>query len=145
MESKRHKERKIFAAAILAVLMIFSLVIFAELSAASQRVPPYRPSGAIPGTVLLYERLSINDRGEVQITIVNPTNNGVAFTANFSFFDNSERYLTGFTVDGFAAANRKIPYSLDVGDRRAYQRATMMRVLGRGGRMGREPDTGDGG
>ena len=134
----------IFTVAILAVVLIFSVVFSAEAKVTKQKLPPYRSSGAIPGTALLYEKLAINNNGEVKITVINPTNNGVAFTANFSFYNNKDTYLTGFTLDGFAAAQRRIVYSLDLDDYIAYRKATMMRVLGRSGRMGRDPDIEDG-
>ena len=137
--------RRIFVTAILAAVIVFSAALTAEAKTVKTKIPPYRSNGAIPGTVLLYEKLVINDRGEVKLTIVNPTNNGVAFTAKFSFFNNKETYLTGFTIDGFAAANRKIVYSEEVDDFIAYRKATMMKVLGRAGRMGKDPDIGDGG
>ena len=145
MTSKPREGRKIFGAAILAALIIFSAALSVEAGTAKQKLPPYRSSGVIPGTALLYERLAINDKGDVKITVVNPTNNGVAFTANFGFYNNKDRYLTGFTLDGFAAANRKIDYSLKLDNNRAYRNATMMKVLGRAGRMGKNPGIGDGG
>jgi hypothetical protein len=134
----------IFGAVILAAVMIFFPAFAAEAGAAKPKLPPYRSSGVIPGTSLLYEKLTINNKGEVKITIANPTNNGVAFTARFGFYDNRDRYLTGFTVEGFAPANRKIEYSLELDNFNAYRRATMMKVLGRGGRTGRNPHSGDG-
>ena len=135
----------IFWTAILTAIMIFSAASSAEAKVTKQKLPPYRSSGTIPGTALLYEKLAINDKGEVKITIVNPTNNGVGFTANFGFYNNKDTYLTGFTLDGFAAAQRKIVYSLDLDNYIAYRNATMMKVLGRSGRMGRNPDIEDGG
>ena len=136
-------ERQIkFAAAILAaVIILFAPIsVEARVRRQQQQPPPYRSSGVIPGTALSYERLAISNRGEVRITIVNPTNNGVTFTARFSFFNDRGAYLTSFTLEGFAPANRKIAHSLNLDDLNAYRRATMMRVLGRAGRMGREPD-----
>ena len=136
--TSRRRERRIFlTAAIFAVTIIFSITISAEARTATP--PPYRPSGVIPGTSLLYERLVISNNGGVKITIVNPTNNGVAFNARFAFFNNKDAYLTGFIIDDFATANGKKDYSLRLDNHRAYRNAIMMRVLGRAGRMGRDP------
>ena len=145
MLSIQRNRQMIFVTAILAAVIVFSAALSAEAKIVKTKLPPYRPSGVIPGTALLYEKLAINNRGEVKITVVNPTNNGVAFTAKFSFFNNKKTYLTGFTIDGFAAPNRKIVYSLEVDNYIAYRKAAMMKVLGRAGRMGRNPDIGDGG
>jgi len=134
-----------FGTAILAAVMIFSPVLSREAVAAKPQLPPYKSSGVIPGTELLYEKLSINNKGKVKITVVNPTNNGVAFTANFGFYNNKGSYLTGFAIEGFAAANRKLDYSLTLENLKAYRKATMMKVLGRSGRMGKDPDIGYGG
>ena len=142
MRSNQRKGLSILGTALLAAVIFFFSTFSAE---SASRLPPYRSSGVIPGTSLLYEKLSISDRGEVKITIVNPTNNGVSFSANFGFYDNNDTYLTGFIVDGFAAANRKIVYSLTLDNYRAYRNATMMKVLGRAGRMGKDPDLGDDG
>ena len=144
MQSNQRGIRMMFSAAILVAVMVFSVVFSAEAKVTKQKLPPYRSSGVIPGTSLLYEKLAINDKGEVKIKVVNPTNNGVAFTANFGFYNNKETYLTGFTLDGFASAGRKIAYSFDLDDYRAYRSATMMKVLGRSGRMGKDPDIEDG-
>jgi len=132
---------------ILVVMLVFTAAFSAEAATARrsrQQIPPYKSSGVIPGTALLYEKLSISDKGEVKITVVNPTNNGVAFTARFGFYNNKDRYLTGFTIEGFAAANRKIDYSFKLDNLRAYRNAVTMKVLGRSGRTGRDPDIGDG-
>jgi len=143
MITRRQERRIILRAAILAVVLIFSAALSAESKTTQPKLPPYRASGVIPGTALLYEKLSVNDKGDVKITVVNPTNNGVAFSANFGFYNNKDIYLTGFMIDGFAAANRKIAYSLKLGNSRAYRNATMMKVLGRAGRMGKYPGDGD--
>ena len=145
MANRRHEGRIFFRAAILAAVVIFSVALSAESKTTQPKFPPYKPSGAIPGTSLLYEKLAINDKGEVKITIVNPTNNGVAFNARFGFYNNKDTYLTGFIVDGFAAGNGKIAYSLRLDNSRAYRNAIMMKVLGRAGRMGKDPGIDDGG
>ena len=145
MQINPRRRRTILCTVILAAVMVFSGLFSAEAKTAKQKLPPYKSSGVIPGTSLLYEKLAINDKGEVKITVVNPTNSGVGFTANFGFYNNKDMYLTGFTLDGFAAAQRKTVYSLDLDDCMAYRKATMMKVLGRSGRMGRNPDFDDGG
>ena len=133
---------KIFSPAVaLAFAISFCFALGAtEARAAKPKLPPYRPSGVIPGTELLYEKLVINDKGEVSVTIVNPTNKGVSFSSKFSFFNDKNEYLTGFAIEGFASANRKTAHSLGIDDLRAYRKATNMKVLGRSGRMGKDPD-----
>jgi hypothetical protein len=105
-------------------------------------LPPYRASGVIPGTDLTYEKLFIDDQGAVTITIVNPRG-GVSFTSNFSFYNAKGEYLTGFTISDFAQANRKREYSFDLDDYQAFRGAAGMKVLGRSGRMGKNPDGGE--
>ncbi|MDR1509041.1 MAG: hypothetical protein LBS53_05340 [Synergistaceae bacterium] len=102
-------------------------------------LPPYRASGVIPGTDLTYEKLFIDDQGAVAITIVNPLGNGVSFTSNFSFYNSKGEYLTGFTVSDFAQAGRKQEYSFELDDYKAFRKASSMKVLGRSGRMGKNP------
>ena len=143
MTIRRCSKQIILAAAIFAATVFFFAAISGEAKASTP--PPYRSSGVIPGTSLSYERLTIGDRGQVTITIVNPTNTGVTFNARFAFFDNKDTYLTGFTIDDFAAANGKNDYSLRLDNYRAYRNATTMRILGRSGRMGRDPGMGDDG
>jgi hypothetical protein len=106
-------------------------------------LPPYRPSGVIPGTDLTYEKLFIDDGGIVTITIVNPVAKGVSFTSKFSFYNSKGEYLTGFTIADFAQASRKQEYSFELDDYKAFRGASGMRVLGRSGRMGRDPDDGE--
>jgi hypothetical protein len=132
------------AAAIFAVTLTLLAASQSGVEAAKAKLPPYRASGVIPGTELEYEKLAISDRGDVVITIVNPTNKGVAFTSKFSFYSAKDKYLTGFAIEGFASANRKAVYSLELDDYRAYRRAATMKVLGRSGRMGKDPDKDNG-
>jgi hypothetical protein len=68
---------------------------------------------------------------------------GVSFTSNFSFYGGKNEYLTGFTVQGFANAKGKARYALELDDYKAYRKAASMKVLGRSGRMGKDPDGGD--
>ena len=131
-------------AAIIAVFFVAASVGEAGAKAAKAKLPPYKPSGAIPGTELLYEKLAVSDGGQVSLVIVNPTRKGVSFAANFSFYGDKDEYLTGFTVDGFADAGARRAYSLELGNRKAYRKAVTMKVLGRSGRTGKTPAPGDG-
>jgi hypothetical protein len=106
------------------------------------KLPPYRPSGVIPGTDLKYEKLFIDGDGVVSVTILNSKNTGVSFVSNFSFYNGKNEYLTGFVVEGFSRANGRATYTLELDDFTAYKKAAVMRVLGRSGRMGRTPDDG---
>ena len=115
----------------------------AEAKTTRSGIPPYRASGVIPGTDLTYEKLFIDDQGAVTITIVNPRNSGASFTSNFSFYNSKGEYLTGFTISDFARANWKQEYSLELDDYKAFRKASSMKVLGRSGRMGKDPDDGE--
>ncbi|MDR2780585.1 MAG: hypothetical protein LBB28_05620 [Synergistaceae bacterium] len=106
-------------------------------------LPPYRASGVIPGTDLTYDKLFIDDQGVVTITIVNPIAKGVSFTSNFSFYNSKGEYLTGFTISDFAQASRRQEYSFELDDYKAFRKASSMKVLGRSGRMGKDPDDGE--
>jgi hypothetical protein len=129
--------------AIVAIVILTLVPYRAEAKTKKISLPPYRASGVIPGTDLTYEKLVINDKGEVKISIVNPGNYGVSFTSNFSFYSGKGEYLTGFIIKGFAAAKRKVAYSLELDDYKAYSKAVSMKVLGRSGRMGKDNDDGD--
>jgi hypothetical protein len=141
-EKIRGKDFFTHAALICALVL---LTVFApDAHAAKAKLPPYRPGGSIPGTELKYEKLSVSDRGEVAITVVNPTDRGVAYTANFSFYGSKDEYLTGFALTGFARAGGKILHSFDLDDYKAYRKAVTMKVLGRSGRTGKNPAPDDG-
>jgi hypothetical protein len=129
---------------VLAALILASFLCGASAAAKKNFMPPYRQSGVIPGTNLKYEKLTVAGSGEVNVTIVNPGNYGVSFTSNFSFYNGKNEYLTGFTVQGFASANGKAHYALELGDYKAYRKAASMKVLGRSGRMGKSPGRGEG-
>jgi hypothetical protein len=128
----------------MAALVFAPFLCGASEAAKKNFMPPYRQSGVIPGTGLKYEKLVVSGSGEVSITIVNPGNYGVSFTSNFSFYDGKNEYLTGFTVQGFANGNGKAAYALELDDYKAYRKAASMKVLGRSGRMGKNPDPGGG-
>jgi hypothetical protein len=129
--------------------MVLALVLCAaphgEASAKAKKpsMPPYRPNGAISGTDLTYERLTINEEGVMNILIVNPKPHGVSFTSNFSFYGNSGGYVTGFTLSGFVPASGKVGYSLELEEYKKLQKASSMRVLGRAGRMGKTDEDGE--
>jgi hypothetical protein len=131
------------ALVILALLLpVFVLCGVSEGKTKKPKLPPYRPSGVIPGTDLKYEKLFVSDNGAVSIIILNPKNIGVSFVSNFSFYNSKNEYLTGFVVEGFSRANGRETYILELDDLKAYKKAAAMKVLGRSGRMGRTPDYG---
>ncbi|MDR3280233.1 MAG: hypothetical protein LBT23_06960 [Synergistaceae bacterium] len=136
--------RKIFAAAAIAVIMCALMSSRAEAKTQKPAMPPYRPSGIIPGTDLKYERLVISDAGVVSIYIVNERSAGVSFSSNFSFFNNKGVYLTGFNIKDFAPPNGKIRFVLDLDEYKKLKKASSMKVLGRAGRMGKAPEYGEG-
>ena len=96
--------------------------------------PPYASSGVISGTSLTYENLQINDFGKATITIFNPENTGVSFSANFSFYTAKGAYLTGFKVSGFASRTARSAFFIDVPEYKRLKKASYMKVLGRAGR-----------
>jgi hypothetical protein len=124
---------------IMLAVLISAFSFSAEAKTKKSSIPPYRPSGVIPGTDLKYEKLFIADDGAVTIRITNPTTRGVSFTSNFSFYNGKGEYLTGFVISGFAHAGRTAAYSLALDDNKAYKKATLMKVLGRSGRTGKTP------
>ncbi|MDR0654231.1 MAG: hypothetical protein LBG12_13125 [Synergistaceae bacterium] len=146
--------KKCRSAAVIVLVLLLSAFILCGVSEGKTKkakLPPYRPSGVIPGTDLKYERLFVGDDGTVSIIIVNPQNTGVSFVSNFSFYNSKNVYLTGFVVEGFSRANGRETYTLELDDLKAYKKAAAMKVLGRSGRMGRtiekedgEEDEGDG-
>jgi hypothetical protein len=99
-------------------------------------LPPYKMSGPVPGTSLTYENLFISDAGKVTISIYNPERSGVRFRATFSFYSAKIEFLTGFTLDGFAAASARTGYSLSLANHKKMSGAAYMTVLGRAGRVG---------
>jgi hypothetical protein len=134
------KNRKIILTVLILAAAVFAACPPAGAKTIKSSLPPYRPSGVIPGTDLKYEKLFIDGEGMVTITIDNPRTSGVSFTSNFSFFNSRGEYLTGFTISDFAHANRKQEYSFEIDDYKAFRRASGMKVLGRSGRMGKSPD-----
>jgi hypothetical protein len=133
-----------FLCAALVCASVFLAVAAPEAHAEKPKLPPYRASGSIPGTELKYEKLSISSKGEVAITVVNPTDKGVAYMANFSFYGSKDEYLTGFAINGFARAGGKAAHAFALDDYKAYRKAVTMKVLGRSGRTGKKPEPGDG-
>ena len=81
--------------------------------------PLYRRSGPIPGTNLEYEGLNVDSSGHVSVTISNTGRNSVFFTANFAFYGEGNRYLTGFVLDGHVSGMTKNSYSLHYSDRKS--------------------------
>lgn len=136
--------RKFFSAATLAVILaaaFWTLAVLPEaaLAAAKKKTEPfYSTSGSIPGTALSYENLQINDFGKAIITVYNPDNTGVSFSANFSFYTKKNAYLTGFHISGFAAARSRATFFADVPTHASLKKASYMKVLGRAGRASGE-------
>ena len=139
--------KKCRSAAVIVLVLLLSAFILCGVSEGKTKkakLPPYRPSGVIPGTDLKYERLFVGNDGTVSIIIVNPQNTGVSFVSNFSFYNSKNVYLTGFVVEGFSRANGRETYTLELDDLKAYKKAAAMKVLGRSGRMGRTIEKEDG-
>jgi hypothetical protein len=138
-------EKKRRRAAVMTLTLLLSAFVLCGISegkAKKAKLPPYRPSGVIPGTDLKYEKLFVGSDGVVSVTILNPKNTGISFVSNFSFYSAKNVYLTGFVVEGFSRANGRETYTLKLDNFKAYKKAAAMKVLGRSGRMGRAPDYG---
>jgi hypothetical protein len=132
--------RRLLAAACV-VLVLLSLPMALSAEAAKKKkavktppVPPYRASGPIPGTPLLYENLFITEAGRVTIVIYNPEKSGLNFTSKFAFYSEKDEILTGFTIKGFIAHRHRKAYAFDIADLDSYKLAKSMKVLGRAGR-----------
>jgi hypothetical protein len=126
-----------------AVLILLLLAAFAACGDAASwaankkpALPPFKPSGPIPGTSLVYEKMTVDDKGQVTLSVRNTERTGVRFRASFSFFSNKGEYLTGFDLEGVAPSSASVPYSLAMPDYKKYKRANYMKVLGRSGRAG---------
>jgi hypothetical protein len=120
--------------ALAAVLMgVFLLLAFEAGAERNSKLPPYRRSGAIPGTSLTYENLFVGDDGGVSIVICNPESRTVGFSAKFTFYSAKGEYLTSFTIDGSARGNSRTKYELLMPDGKKMRRAAYMKVLGRSG------------
>lgn len=119
---------------ILFIALLVPMCLQAGAAKSEKDKRPYASSGAIPGTSLTYENLFINGKGIATITIHNPTSTGVSFSANFSFYDDKRKYVTGFTVSGYAAAAGRNALFTEVKDYKKLKKATHMKVLGRSGR-----------
>jgi len=134
---------KFLLSALIALTLCAMLAHSSEAKTKKPQMPPYRPSGIIPGTDLKYEKLVIDDAGAVSIYIVNERAAGVSFSSNFTFVNSNGEYLTGFTIKGFAQPNRKTRYQLGLDDHKKLKKASSMKVLGRSGRMGKTPKYGE--
>ncbi|MDR3355211.1 MAG: hypothetical protein LBO21_09245 [Synergistaceae bacterium] len=128
-------------AVVCVVFMLLSLTAAPMAEAAKKKkaakvppVPPYKASGPIPGTPLLYENLFIAENGRVTITIYNPEESGLNFSSKFAFYSGKEEILTGFTIKGFIARRHRKSYAFDMTDFDNYKQAKSMKVLGRAGR-----------
>jgi hypothetical protein len=121
------------SALVVALVGVFFLLAFEAGAAQSSKPPPYRRSGAIPGTSLTYENLFVGDDGGVSIVICNPESRMVGFSAKFTFYSAKGEYLTSFTVDGSARGNSKTKHELLMPDGKKMRRAAYMKVLGRAG------------
>lgn len=104
--------------------------------AANASIPPYKTSGSVSGTGLLYDKLRIDSKGGVTIVISNPGRTGESFVANFSFYTEKGNYLTGFSIEGFAGRMSNTSYTLDLPNYKSMKKAAYMKVLGRSGRTG---------
>jgi hypothetical protein len=126
-------------------LVLFVLCVSADESLAAKSakkkgpetvsMPPYRTSGTIPGTSLIYKKLYVGDNGKVTVCIYNPGRSGVRFRANFSFYSAKNEYLTGFKMDGFAPALVEEAYSLSLPQYKKMRQVSYMTVMGRSGRV----------
>ena len=116
-------------------LLAAGVLLLISAIAADSGLPPYRSSGKISGTSLLYENLYIDKQGNVAITITNPERTGEKFAANFSFYTDKGVYLTGFALEGFAGRVSRTSYELKMENYAKLKRAAYMKVLGRSGRL----------
>jgi hypothetical protein len=106
----------------------------AAKSKTAPALPPYKITGPIPGTALSYEKLFVAEDGSVSVMIRNPERDGVRFRATFSFYSAKGALLTGFMIEGTAAAGTLAGYSLKLPGHKKMKDASYMTVLGRSGR-----------
>lgn len=124
------------AASVIAAASL-SFAFFGETTPAANAAPaPYRASGNIPGTELFYDKLKIDGRGRVTVTISNPDKTGKSFAASFNFYTEKDAWLTGFSIEGFAGRMTNTAYALNFRDHKKLKKASYMKVLGRAGRTG---------
>lgn len=123
---------KIAPSVTLALLLVFFLTRGAM--AVDATIPPYKTSGSIAGTELLYDRLKIESNGKATIIISNPGKTGQRFVANFSFYTEKGAYLTGFSIEGFAGRMSNTSYAFSVPGHKSLKKAAYMKALGRSGR-----------
>lgn len=124
------------AAAKAAVAALVVIALAGACGAGYASLPPYRTSGAISGTGLLYDNLRIDNKGRASLVISNPGNTGESFVAVFSFYTQDGVYLTGFTIKGFAGRKSSSGYALNVPNHAKLRGAAYMKTLGRAGRSG---------
>ena len=63
--------------------------------------------------------------------ILNPSRRGIFFNANFAFFDAKDQFLTGFTLEGYAAINNKNRVLFSFNDFKKLRKAKSLKVIGR--------------
>ena len=96
----------------------------------TESLPSYRTSGSIGGTDLLFRDLTITKQGS-SVMIINPSRRGIFFNANFAFFDAKDQFLTGFTLEGYAAINNKNRVLFSFNDFKKLRKAKSLKVIGR--------------
>lgn len=116
-----------------ALTALFFLLCWGTFASAAS-IPPYRTSGSIAGTTLLYDKLKIDNKGNVTVVISNPGKTGETFVANFNFYTNKGTYLTGFSIEGFAPRMSNTSYALIMTDYTSLKKAAYMKTFGRSGR-----------
>ena len=119
---------------LLVCIFFLSLFLRSVACEAASGTPEYAESGTISGTPLQYQNLVVNKHGVVAVTIYNPTNTGVSFSANFAFHDSKGNYLTGFSLSGFASRNTRSSHIEEGLDYKKFRKAASVKVLGRSGR-----------
>lgn len=123
--------QKYLVSFLLALLLCFASALPGLCAAKKEESsPPYRTSGSIGGTDLLFRDLTITKQGS-HVMIVNPGRRGTFFSANFAFFNAKNQFLTGFTLEGYAAINNKNRVSFHFGDYKKLKKAVDLKVIGR--------------
>ena len=131
----RELNKKIFCTVIAAILIVFCLLgADTEAKSSKQGPPMYRRSGVIGGTSLTYENLDISKSGRVSVVVINEGKNTLAFSANFSFFNEKDSsFEAGFTIEGSVGSMSKNTYETDFPEYKNLKRTSYMKVLGRAG------------
>ena len=118
---------------VLLILFMLSFILSSPALCAEQKtesLPSYRTSGSIGGTDLLFRDLTITKQGS-SVMILNPSRRGIFFNANFAFFDAKDQFLTGFTLEGYAAINNKNRVDFYFNDFKKLKKAKSLKVIGR--------------